>query len=117
MKTLALVLALSFNAAACVTSSDLRAVADSVERLETVVDDETATPADVEAAVKAAKEEIHAVAKGVEDRSETFIDTLTSADGGGVSALVTALGLGALNYYRNRQRVARGEPVKAPPKA
>lgn len=120
MKTILLlpiVLALLVTTAGCVTAADLRAVADSVERLETVVDDETASPADVNAALATAKAEIAEVADAVEERSEGFLDALTSPNEGGVAGLVSLAAAVGLHFYRNRQRVARGEPVKTPPKA
>ncbi len=107
MKTLLPVLLCALGAS-CVTASDLRVVADSLERLEKTVDDETATPAEVQAAVQATKDEIRLVAERVEERTETVGEDL--AETGGIAGVLVGLGMVALNSYRNKTR-PKPQPV------
>ncbi len=101
--------------ASCVTAQDLRDVADSVERMETTLDDTTSSPEEVQLAIATAKTEIVAKAEEIEERSEGFLETLGSAEGG-VAGVLSLAAMTALHLFRNRQRVVRGEPVGAPPK-
>lgn len=95
--------------ASCVTSGDLRSVSDSVARLEGVLDDETKTTRDVEAAIAQTKQEIEQVARNVEERTQGVLDGLTATEalgGGGLLSLLTGVGL---NMYRDSRRRQRGE--------
>lgn len=115
MKPQLLALLLLLCTTACVTAGDLRAVADSVGRLQDSLRDETKTTAELRASITQTKTEIQAVATNVEARSDDFLGALTGTEGGvsGIISIAAALGL---NYWRNRQRELRGEPVKPPPK-
>lgn len=115
MNRLALLVLLLISSA-CVTAQDLRDVADSVERMENAMDDVTASPEEVQAAIAQAKTEIVAKAEEIEGRTDGFIDTLTSAEGG-VAGVVSLAAIAALNAWRNRQRKVRGEPTGAKPAA
>ena len=114
MKTLS-ILPLSLLLAACVTSADIRAVADAqakyeqktVEALEKI-SDQTATKDDVAEAkeeVREASKEfaeaVEAVAEAVEQRTSDTLTGLPESAEGGLVGILAAL---ALNYYRSQTR-------------
>lgn len=98
----------------CVTSADLRAVADSLARVEETVADETKSTVEVKAEIAAAKEDIAAVADQVDERTDSFLDGLTDPELYGPAGLLSiVLGVG-INAYRNRtrQRALAGAPAE-----
>ena len=111
-----------FLCVSCVTSADIRALADAQEDLEMktaqITDDleqGTITAAQAKEQLSAAKDiylsSVKDAAEEVEGRSKTWWDNLTDSNSLseiGVSALLAFLGV---NKYRNDKRLARGEPV------
>lgn len=109
------ILPLSLLLAACVTSADIRAVADAQSRYEqkTVealdkMADRTATKDDVAQAkeeVREASKEfaeaVEAVAEAVEQRTQDTLTGLPESAEGGLVGILAAL---AVNYYRTQTR-------------
>lgn len=109
------ILPLSLLFAACVTSADIRAVADAQSRYEqkTVealdkMADRTATKDDVAQAkeeVREASKEfaeaVEAVAEAVEQRTQDTLTGLPESAEGGLVGILAAL---AVNYYRTQTR-------------
>lgn len=102
----------------CATAGDVRRIEVTVERLEQVVREKTATPEDVAAALTVAKAEIRTVAEEIEarpvrvvERSVSVVDAILSPSGAVAGALSLASAVGT-HLYRNRQRRRRGERVK-----
>lgn len=92
--------AIALMLAGCVTSGDLREVADSVARFEATLDDTTKTTEEVKAQAKETAEEIKVVAEKVEERTEGFVNGLGSSAEGGLVGLAGA----ALVYFLRNQR-------------
>lgn len=114
MKTLLVASVLALSTAGCVTASDLRTVADSLDDLQTTVADRSATREDVNAAIADTRERIQEVAKTAEARSADFVGRLTDPATLLATLLVTAGGATAVNVHRDRKRKKRGEPVGTP---
>ena len=89
----------------CVTSGDLSEVSATLSRLERTVQDDQATSEDVKRALEEAKETLAEVQERVAERTEKVIeDSGKLLDEGGLSALITALGMALLSTYRNHTR-------------
>ena len=100
-KTIALLLLVPLLAASCVTSADIRAVADQLDRVEVAAADESKSAEEVSAEVKAAQEAIRDIAAEVEDRTTGFIDGIDKGTQGGVIGIASMIGL---HLYRNASR-------------
>lgn len=113
MKIIAIALALCVSS--CVTSSDIRAIADAQEKYEVAtqvalekIQSKTATKEDIKEAKEELKdasedfsEAVEAVAKVVEQRTADTITGLPESAEGGLVGILAAL---AVNYYRSRTR-------------
>ncbi len=115
MKNLIVSLCAAFALSSCVTSSDIRAIADAQEKYERTtqaaiekISSFTATKEDVKEAkeeIKEASEDftkaVDAVAKVVEQRTADTLTGLPESAEGGLVGILAAL---AVNFYRSRTR-------------
>lgn len=99
--------------AGCVTSRDLQDVSLALDRIERTVQDDEATGEDVKRAIEEAKADIAEVQERVAERtSEVVEDSKNLLEEGGLSALITALGMALLHTYRNSTRRRDLEAVR-----
>lgn len=85
----------------CVTGDDMRAVAGRLDAFEAVLNDETATVAEVKAAQAEAAQGIREIATTVEERTTGVINGMGQGAEGGLIGIGAAI---ALNLYRNNTR-------------
>ena len=97
----ALLLTLPLLAASCVTSGDIRAVADEVARIEYALADETKTTQEVSAEVAASRAAIAEIAEEVETRTTGMIEGIDKGTQGGLIGIASMIGL---HLYRNSSR-------------
>lgn len=113
MRSLLLILAVLatclFSTSCLATSSDFDRVSDRVERVEQVLEDETATPEELEEALVELRHELQEGAQRVVERGSALgSDLMEGLAGGGVMGGLSA----ALMYLvRQGQRRKRGEPT------
>lgn len=98
----------SLGLASCVTSGDIRDIANQIENVERVANDNTATADQVELAVQNAATSIEAIAQRVDERTEGFIEGVGQTGEAGILSMAAAAGL---HFYRNSRRRKREEPV------
>lgn len=101
-----------FLLAGCVTSGDLREITDSLAELEGVVGDPRSSSQAITDQIAETKADVAAVATKIEERTETFADSVSEIGQGGIlPSIITGL---FLWFARNRREEKRWGSPEAP---